>query len=61
MFEFESFLIELLKQPPFSFGDSDHLLGEEINFSSLRNEFSTVLFESLSSILWFSRDEAVEN
>ena len=31
-----------IKQPHFYFGNCYHLLGEEIDFSSLRNEFSNV-------------------
>ena len=52
--------IVMIKQSQSSFRYCYHLLGEEINFSSLRNEFSTVSPEGLGSILRFPCGEITE-
>ena len=42
----------MLKQSYFSFGDCYHFLGEEIDFLSLRNEFSSVSLKEI--IVYYS-------
>ena len=50
----------MIKQSQSNFGDCYHLIGEEVDFSSLRNEFLTVSPEGLGSILRFPCGEITE-
>ena len=52
---------KIIKQSQSSFRYCYHLLGEEIDFLSLRNEFSTVSPEGLGSILRFPCGEIIKN
>ena len=49
------------KKPHFSFGDCNHLHGEEINFQFQRNEFSTVSLQGNYIIQLKPPGETIEN
>ena len=53
--------LQIIKTLLDNFRDCYHLLGEEIDFSSLMNEFSTVSPEGMSNILRFPCGEIIEN